>query len=452
MKTFSKIAVGVAAAITSLGAAAGTFEGVTSQAIGVEASTTGQKTATIPKNTITLKANSTIASGDRIFVTLDNGAGFNDTTYTLAASATSAAIGSLENYTKGNALLEFKVTSAINEIGREFVLSGSSVANQPLTVLAASKVAGQKVNVDAYNRDGFGPYDAYTAAEILRYANQFSAAVDTVADGIIDVNAARLKFVGGAAYDEVVVNLVDAGTANGVSLNDKDSLIVTLAGDMTGLGDILALTSDGYTRGTATVVNGTSGTATFAFDGSDLANSAGSAIFRIAGATSVPLTTREFSVSASLDFESETDKTLIAAGSTAGKAGEWTINGLQAKVSQLSLAAPGFISWLKVANTGTIAVDVIADIIWTTPADGVEGEVKGVMLGTIDAGGVGTISEAKILQAMGNVTQLADVHLSVTITGPSNSVHLIAEKKAADGRTTIPVFYDNATNNRNWFQ
>lgn len=329
-------------------------------------------------------------------------------------------------------------------------LSGSSVGNQPLTVTVAAKAAGQKVKVDAYNQDGFGPYDAYTAAEILRYANQFSAVVDTKADGVIDVNAARLKFVGGLAYDEVIVNLVDAGTANGVSLNDKDSLVVTLSGDMTGLGDILARTSDSVERGKATI-NTSAGTATFAFDGSDIANTAGSAIFRIAGATSVPLTTRAFAVAASLDFETETDKALITAGSTAGKAGEWTINGLQAKVSQMSLNASGFVSWLKVANTGTIAVDVIADIIWTT-ADGVEGSVNGAKLGTVDKGGVGTISEAAILGAMGNPTQLADVHLTVTVTGPSNSVHLIAEKKASDGRLSIPVFYDNANNNRNWFQ
>lgn len=450
MRKLSKLATAVAVAIGPMAAFAGTFEGVVSQAVGVEAATTGKKTATVGKNVVTLKSGSTIAVGDRIFVTLDNGAAFNDSVYTLSGSAASDAVGSLENYTKGDTTLEFKVTSAINATGREFVLSGSNVANQALTVAVAAKAAGQKVKIDAYNQDGFGPYDAYTAAEILRYANQFSAVVDTSADGTIDVNAARLKFDNGLAYDEVAVNLVDAGTANGVTLNDKDSLVVTLVGDMSGLGDILARTSDSVTRGKATI-DVAAGTATFAFDGSDLINTAGSAILRIAGATSVPLTTRSFRVGAELDFESETDKSLIASSTDAGKAGEWTINGLQAKVSQMSLNTTGFISWLKVANSGTIAVDVIADIIWTA-ADGVEGSVKSVKLGTVDAGGVGTISEAAILEAMGDPTQLVDAHLTVTVTGPSNSVHLIAEKKASDGRTSIPVYYDNANNNRNWFQ
>jgi hypothetical protein len=52
---------------------------------------------------------------------------------------------------------------------------------------------------------------------------------------------------------------------------------------------------------------------------------------------------------------------------------------------------------------------------------------------------------------MGNPTQLADVHITVTVTGQDDAVHLIAEKKASDGRLPIPVYYDNGST-RSWFQ
>jgi hypothetical protein len=52
---------------------------------------------------------------------------------------------------------------------------------------------------------------------------------------------------------------------------------------------------------------------------------------------------------------------------------------------------------------------------------------------------------------MGNPTQLADVHMTVTVTGQENVVHLIAEKKASDGRLSVPVYY-NTAGGRNWLQ
>jgi hypothetical protein len=50
---------------------------------------------------------------------------------------------------------------------------------------------------------------------------------------------------------------------------------------------------------------------------------------------------------------------------------------------------------------------------------------------------------------MGSPTQLADVHMTVTVTGQENLVHLIAEKKASDGRLSVPVYYNNA-GGRDW--
>jgi hypothetical protein len=41
--------------------------------------------------------------------------------------------------------------------------------------------------------------------------------------------------------------------------------------------------------------------------------------------------------------------------------------------------------------------------------------------------------------------------MTVTVTGQENVVHLIAEKKASDGRLSVPVYY-NISGGRNWLQ
>jgi len=111
-----------------------------------------------------------------------------------------------------------------------------------------------------------------------------------------------------------------------------------------------------------------------------------------------------------------------------------TIWGVKYRVTHMSLNATGFVSWLKVVNPSTLALPINANIIWTL-ADGTEGSVTNVNLGSVDAGGIATISEATILTAMGNPVQLVDVSLEVIIEGSQTIV--TAEKKASDGRLPI---------------
>lgn len=455
MNTINKIAFGVVAATISLNASAGTFKNPDSSSVGTEASEQGTLTVTVPNRSVNLKAGSAIASGDRVYVTLSGGATFRDAGYALIGSGVSSAVlGSLENYTVGASMLEFKVTSAVGVTGREFLLSGSAASSttaiKPVKVRVPKAGATTKIMIDAYNQDSLGAYDAYKEAELFRYANQFSAAFDTRADGVIDVNKQRLAFVGGGNSDVIAINLTSATLDYGVTLTDKDKVTLTLSGDLSGLKEITGK-AGAKSAGKATI-NTALTSATLPFDGDDVILASGSAALTLTGATSQALSTREFRLGAVLELADEKlNKTLITSTGTTGKAGEWTINGLQAKVSQMSLNSTGFISWLKVANSGTTSVDIIADIIWTTAA-GVEGKVSGQKIGTVDAGGVGTVGEAAILAAMGNPSTLVDAHLTITVTGPSNSVHLIAEKKASDGRTNIPVFYNNTGNDRTWFQ
>jgi hypothetical protein len=301
--------------------------------------------------------------------------------------------------------------------------------------------------LSASARDVIGSYDPFTAIELFQFANEFSGSVTLGADATIDVNKARKEFTIGVTDTITLLQNRNITITNFLALTDDDKLNITLSGDMSGIESITAKTGGSPVLGT---IDEAMGTAMFSLSASDAHigfGGFGSVALEIEVTTDDVLSTRDFTVSADLDFATETDKNIIAAGTDAGA---WTINGLQAKVSQLSLNASGFVSWLKIANDGEIPAEVYADIIWTL-ADGTEGSVDGALLGTVDAGGVGTVSEATILEAMGDPTQLADVHMTVTVTGQENVVHLIAEKKASDGRLSVPVYYNTASG-RNWLQ
>lgn len=443
----NSLALGVALAVASTGAFAGTIAG-TSAAVGVEAATTGSLTATASAFALTpVVANN---ASDRIVISLNNGATFADASYSLFVSdgngSGNANEFTITGTTEGATSLEFRVASAAT--GSDFYILSSSSANAAagFTVNLPSLAAGQSVNVSAEMRDLGGVYDTYTGVEVFEYANQFSATVTTVADETINVNTDRLTFLADATSDDIELAFTDAGTANGVSLNDTDEVDFILSGDMSGLASV-ALFTDTVERGEFTIAaDGSS--ATFSASASDVF-AATSAIIRATVDGESALTTRAFTVQADVDFESETDKNVIAASTAAGS---WTINGLQAKVAHMSLNASGFISWLKVANEGSAAAQINADIIYTL-ADGTEGSVDNAALGTVDAGGIFTVSEASILAAMGNPTGVADVSMTVTVAGQTNLIHLTAEKKASDGRVSLPVYYNiSGANARTWVQ
>ena len=450
MKKINKLGVAILAATGAMGSQAGTFQGVTSESVGVEASTVGSLGANIAGDSIVLGTGTAYAANDRLVISLNNGALFSDSTYRLEQSVGGSGNGDLSEFLlttatpAGASSIEFRAASAIAD-GANFILTGSSVAGAAVNFTVAAQTAGAEVDIDAEARDVIGIYDNFDSIELFQYANEFSAVVDAVADAVVDVNEGRLKFTSAATSDRVAIDFSEATITNGVSLTDGDKVVVVLSGNMAGIASVTG-TSGSVARGNA-VIDVAAGTATFEFSASDLAGSSTSAILDINVDGTTVLATRSYTIKADLDFETETDKNLVAAATASG---EWTINGLQAKVSHLSLNATGFVSWLKVMNTGTIDVQVYGDIIYTL-ADGTEGLVEAALLGSVDAGGVGTVSEATILAALGNPTQLVDAHITVTVTGQDDAVHLIAEKKASEGRLSIPVYYNDGST-RNWFQ
>lgn len=451
MTKLSKLAAGVALAVASSSVFAGGFSSITSESVGVEAASAGTLTANIAGDSVVLDPSTNMSQDNRLYITLTNGAKFNDSTYTLEQSTGGAGTGDTSLFVlitptpKGASTLEFRASSDINA-AQDFILGGSSVTGQAVSFQVPALAAGQEIQIDAEAKDTFGVFDFYTAADLFGYANQFSAAVDTRADATIDVNADRMKFTGDATADTIALEFNAAVITNGVSLTDDDKVSITLSGDMSTIQSIV-LATDGTSRGNFTI-DTANGKATFSASASD-AFAAASTVLTANVWGSGALATRTFTVQADVDFETETDKNVIAASTAAG---QWDINGLQAKVSHLSLNSTGFVSWLKVVNEGSSAAEVSADIIYTL-ADGTEGKVSGAALGSVDAGGVATVSEASILAAIGNPTQLVDVSMTVTVAGQVNLVHLVAEKKAANGRVSVPVYYNTTgANARNWVQ
>jgi len=445
------LALGVALAVASTSAFAGQFQVSSSEAVGVEATTTGSLTANIgtPGNAaVALVPNGGSGISDRLRISLDNGATFADSAYVLSVSdgVTNSVTNLFTLITPapaGQSEIEFRVGSDISA-GDILILSGSSVASQPITLTLPSLSAGGEVNIDAEISDGNGVYDFFDAAELFEAANQFSATLTDVADAVIDVNTDRRTFESNATSDLIELSFDDSGIANGVTLDStSDEVDIVLSGDMSGIASI-ALATDGIARGNFTIDVG-AGTATFAAEASDVFSATSTTITPIV-VGSEALATRSFTVQADLDFVSETDKNLVAADTSAG---EWTINGLQAKVANLTLNSTGFLSWLKVVNEGTTDAEITADIIYTL-GDGTEGSVSAASLGTVDAGGVTVVSETTILAAIGNPGQFADVSMTVTVAGQIDLVHVTAEKKAPDGRVKEPVYYNNST--RSWFQ
>lgn len=448
MKQLTKIAAGLAIGLAASGVSAATFELAASNSVSNEAASSGAAVGTRASESITLVAGMPYSVGNRVYLKLSSGATFQDTAYALISSAAAGSKAdalTLNGYTKGDSVLEFIVASAV-KTGNEFYLSGSTAIKQPVKI-GLPKTG--PVTVSANAKDNIGDYDATaTAGNLFYYANEFSAALEQKADGVIDVNEARLKFDNGVNFDRVGLEIVNAGLDTQVTLDKDDALVITLSGDMSGIGAIVGRKANNGKAYGSTTIDVPNGTATFTISGSDLGNNAKtSALLDITGATSVPLSTRAFKVAAKLNFKTETAVDVLKTAD----AGSWTINGLQAVISSMSLNTSGFISWLKVANTGEDAVEVYGDII-ATLADGTEKKVTAALLGTVDAGGVGTIGEAAFLKALGNPTGLVDANVTVTVTAPNNVVHLMAEKKASDGRVNIPVFYDNTAGGRKWFQ
>jgi len=458
MRNKSKIAIGALVAMSAAVANAGTYKSATSASVGVEGAAGGALTGLVAAEGLILTTGTTYNRADKLTLTLSGGATFQDASYVLLQSAgLDATEFTSAGYTKGDSSITFRAASDLTSAGIQFILSSSSAAAASVAVALPAGPAGTSIKVSGSvvdPADGL-TYSSYAPTELFEYANEFAGAIDGDKLGNeIDVEspADREEFTQGTS-DALSLSFTETNATYGAVLGDSDKVNITLKGDLSGVASI-TVTTGSVLRDTLTVGDGIAADYSFAsvaLSASD-AFAATSTILNVVTGSGI-LSTGDFRVSAELDFAAAGAPNDSLISETAKNAGTWTINGLQAKVANMTLNSTGFISWLKVANEGSADAVIYADIIYNDYLGAAETKLTNKVLGTVKAGTVHTVSEADILTAIGATgTGVIDASITVTVTGPENSVFLTAEKKASDGRVNIPVFYDNTSGGRKWFQ
>lgn len=442
MKNLNKLALSVALAAGTSVAAAGTITGGTPETVGAEMSANGYEDLDLAKGSIAISLANAIRANDELTITLANGefAGDQGDWYLIASAAASAPAGLAGAGVDADDWVFFEATSTrltfvasgniAQSAGNIFYLSSSNVTDidEVLFDLDAA-VAGTSVTLSAATTGT----DTFAAgANIFGYRNQFTGAPSGAFNAVIDaVDGERLAFVGGGS-DAMDLQFTRTDPTNTIALDDDDTVIVSLHGNMVGIGSVILQEVDGTDKSATIDVANQRATvrasANLVFD----ADGANENAFEITPNASVVMAPREFTVTASLDLDDEdTTKTLFSAE----EAGELIINGANGRVAQMSLNY-GFVQWVKVANRAEepAAIEVDITVGGTT--------YEGLSLKTVPARSVATISGADIeaaLETAGGPTTGVDASLLFTVPVAPALVDFHSEKKTTDGRTITNV-------------
>lgn len=433
MSKLNKLALGVVLAAGTSIAAAGTISGGTARSVGAEMSTkNGFDDVAITAGSISIAlANGTRAS-DELTITLSGAefaGGYGD--FTLYQSAAVPA----DNddwvlFSATSNVLTFFASGIIPQAADNIYLLSSSTAGafDDVVVDLPPGSAGATVTLSA---DHTGDDTFAAAATLFTYTNEFSAEVSGAFDGVIDaVAAGRLAF-DPAGSDALGLDFDLAAASQTNALNDNDSVTITLAGDMSGIGSVIVVDAAG--REFEGVISSSSATVTAS--GASLFAGAAEPQLEITPNGSVVMSPRDFTVSATLNLRDEAaTKTLY----TSEDAGELTINGASGRIAQLSLNY-GFVQWIKVTNLGLIPAAIEVDIT----ANGTTYEGLPILDGagspvSVAANSVATVSGAQLeaaLEAAGGTTDGVDVSVLVSVPVAPALVKFHTEKKDNTGRT-----------------
>jgi len=248
MNRLNKLALGVALAAGASVAAAGTITG-TNQTVGSEFSAGGFDNESAGEIVISL-ANGTRAS-DELTITIA-GADFSaGQTFALfasdAAQANFAGLSDDDDWTFFSAtsnVITFIASGNIPQAADNiFYLAGDTgAAGVGVDVNLDQGAEGTTVTVAA---DHTGDDTFAAGATLFTYADEFSGEASGAFSAVIDaVNAGRLAFVG-AASDAVGIDFDLAAVDVAGTLDDDDTVTVTLFGDMTGIGAVTFVDADG---------------------------------------------------------------------------------------------------------------------------------------------------------------------------------------------------------------
>jgi len=323
----------------------------TSESVSVEFASSGSAKANIAGDSILIGLTGTpIDIGDYVKYTLNNGASFADSNYSLEEALGGAGTGDLSFATQtdstpeGNSTLIMEIDAttwgyangnnmggftAGNYIG---ILSGNSFAGQSVNFNLPVANAGTIINItgeyierNTTNSSSRGTY----STKMYEYFDEFNATLATLANGDINASGSANKFNGGDTNDTIVFTIAEKSLTNSVTLENNDTFRLSLNGDMSGI-DQLYLTSKGndynFTKGASSATLDLNATLVFTAGSTNSAT-----ITAKIGSTQVH--SRTFSLTATLDFaDGETDKTLL----NAANAGAWSGNALPVSSSSSS--------------------------------------------------------------------------------------------------------------------
>ncbi len=448
MRKLNKLALSVALAAGTSIAVAGDITGPAAPVnFGSEMSTAGEQELVLDKGAIAIEIGRLYRANDELTITLSGGAEFSETGFLLfgsGAGSTPADLDDSSDWLFGEATSTSATFIALNAITQNsiFYLSSSTgvlLDEVELDVLAGGAGTSAVISA-AHTPDSGTGQDTFAApAELFGYTREFTAAVSGLFNAVIDAeNSGRVEFEGNGS-DAIDLSFTDGNLATDI-LTNAQTVVVTLNGDMRGIGSVLLQEGGGGTTSEGTI-DLASNTATIRASAADVFNNNATvdSILEITPfgtlneASGVVMAPRTFTLSASLEVGANSNGLINNAA-----AGALTTNGASARISQMSLGY-GFTQWIKVTNLGTVAAPVTADIT----VDGAT--YTNVDLGvTVDGESVATISGTAIETALANAGGPAvgtRVDASVLINVPLNqdSVEFHSEKKGTDGRTITNV-------------
>ena len=290
------------------------------------------------------------------------------------------------------------------------------------------------------------------AVQVMRTAAQLSASV-TSASSVIDVESSpsRSKFVSeGVGSDtpsttssRATVRVFNATVNQGLVLDSNDTYTITVNGNQTAISNI-------YLPAGATVTEGAnSWTIQSNFGANNLIGGRYLTI-SVDGTNIVDTTTYTINLVINPDESGVADKTAL----NGAMAYTWTVNAMQAKVPYL-YHVPGstWDSVLKVVNEGAASADINVDAIIHNTTDDVYTTASNVSFGSVAAGESVTFNGTDMVDNFGlDLTKNYHFALTVTVVGPQNGVHMVAQHISPTGRANAPVLYNtrNANDGRVW--
>ncbi len=289
------------------------------------------------------------------------------------------------------------------------------------------------------------------AAQVLRAVAQLSAGV-TQASSVIDVEStpSRSKFVqepGGdtptTTSSRATVRVYNATVNQGLVLNSNDTYTITVNGNQTAISNVSLPAG-------ATVTEGAnSWTIQSDFGANNLVGGQYLTI-NVDGVNIVDTATYTINLVIDPDEAGVATQTALDDQLTY----TWTVNAMQAKVPYLyHIPGATWDSIFKVVNEGAAAASISVDAIIQNVTDGVFTNPTNVDFGTVNAGETKTFNGEQMVANFGlDSGKMYHFSLTVTVVGPQNGVHMVAQHKSDTGRANAPVLYNtrNANDGRVW--